>query len=360
MRLSILLAVAAIFTETGLAAVVPDVSNSKPACSKPNVRKEWRTLKPKEKKAYIDAVKCLKGKPSTTGGLYAGAKSRFDDFQGTHITFTDYIHFVGFFHAWHRVFVNQYEQDLQNLCGYKGAQPYWNWSLDSKSAEDFVASPIFDAQTGFGGNGPYINTTDLTTVKLHIPGKTGGGCVSAGPFVTKEWTINMGPGPSTAFNPRCLTRDFAPDFAITKLNQGVVDYTLAANDYYQFDIRVEGGISVPELHYHGGGHLGVGGDVGELGDVYSSPGDPLFYLHHANMDRLWDKWQHNNWPARKYDISGPDTQFAYPYNFFGDIPYKNITLDYTMDFSKLIPGKQYIQVKDVMDIQGGELCYTYQ
>lgn len=25
--------------------------------------------------------------------------------------------------------------------------------------------------------------------------------------------------------------------------------------------------------------------------VYTSPGDPLFYLHHAQIDRVWWLWQ---------------------------------------------------------------------
>ncbi|KAG9497467.1 hypothetical protein J7337_010328 [Fusarium musae] len=41
-----------------------------------------RTLSTKEKHEYIDAVKCLATKPSQTGNIYAGAKSRYDDFQG--------------------------------------------------------------------------------------------------------------------------------------------------------------------------------------------------------------------------------------------------------------------------------------
>lgn len=53
-----------------------------------------RTLNTKEKHEYIDAVKCLASKPSQTGNIYEGAKSRFDDFQATHIVNTDLIHYV--------------------------------------------------------------------------------------------------------------------------------------------------------------------------------------------------------------------------------------------------------------------------
>ena len=46
-----------------------------------------------QKQAYIDAVLCLQGSPSqspTTGA----EKTRFDDFQGSHIALSDIIHEV--------------------------------------------------------------------------------------------------------------------------------------------------------------------------------------------------------------------------------------------------------------------------
>lgn len=50
---------------------------------------------------------------------------------------------------------------------------------------------------------------------------------------------------------------------------------------------------------------------------------------------------------------------AYPFNFFGDIPYTNVTLDYEMNFYSLVPGQTFVKIQDVMDIQGGLLCYDY-
>jgi tyrosinase len=38
---------------------------------------------------------------------------------------------------------------------------------------------------------------------------------------------------------------------------------------------------------HGGVHNAVGGDMATA----HSPADPSFFLHHANIDRLWAQWQ---------------------------------------------------------------------
>jgi N-acetylneuraminic acid mutarotase len=54
-------------------------------------------------------------------------------------------------------------------------------------------------------------------------------------------------------------------------------------------------------------HLALGGDMAEFSTV---GGDPLFYLHHANMDRLWESWNQlgNTNPT---DPKYLDRKFAY-------------------------------------------------
>jgi hypothetical protein len=38
---------------------------------------------------------------------------------------------------------------------------------------------------------------------------------------------------------------------------------------------------------HGNVHNAIGGDMATA----HSPTDPLFFLHHANVDRLWAQWE---------------------------------------------------------------------
>ena len=37
-------------------------------------------------------------------------------------------------------------------------------------------------------------------------------------------------------------------------------------------------------------HDAVGGDDGNIGDPRTAAHDPIFWLHHANVDRLWNRW----------------------------------------------------------------------
>lgn len=53
------------------------------------------TLSSDEKKAYTDAVLCVQNSAALTpSDLIPGAKTRFDDFVGTHINQTMFIHYT--------------------------------------------------------------------------------------------------------------------------------------------------------------------------------------------------------------------------------------------------------------------------
>jgi tyrosinase len=61
-----------------------------------------------------------------------------------------------------------------------------------------------------------------------------------------------------------------------------VNAVLAVNDFTKFQLMLE--------RLHDLVHNAVGGNM----NGNSSPSDPLFFLHHANIDRLWDQWATNH------------------------------------------------------------------
>ncbi|KAF3935704.1 Tyrosinase [Dactylella cylindrospora] len=323
----------------------PSKSYCNPRCT-PIVRKSWRKLSNTEKAKYIAAVQCLTKKKSISG--IPGAQNIFDDFQGTHSEQTPAIHWVGHFVLWHRYFLATYEIYLRKLCGYTGAQPYWDWEYDNASRLDMAKWSIFNPTTGFGGNGPYQDGDN----PFGIPDRSGGGCVPDGPFAYPKFTVNMGPGESTGYNPHCLTRDFSRP--IMKWgNQSNINWVWDTPDYGHFTRRLENlpDFTIPNIH--GSGHFGVGGALGTIGDAYNSPGDPLFYLHHANLDRVfWQwQWQKKNLPKSLTQVSGPIVPFDYD-NLSGG----NVTASFKINIGTLAPDAPLSALLNTQDI----LCYTYE
>ncbi|KAL2289210.1 hypothetical protein FJTKL_02238 [Diaporthe vaccinii] len=133
------------------------------------------------------------------------------------------------------------------------------------------------------------------------------------------------------------------------------ELTLSQGDFGWFDRVVEGGPSFDASGIHGGGHYGVGGTHGHMGDLYASPADPIFYLHHASLDRVWWSWQTYDLENRLRDISGPIFLMDYD-----NVQGGNVTLDFEMTVGVSAPN---VTVGDVMDISSGAgdgiVCYTY-
>ena len=73
-----------------------------------------------------------------------------------------------------------------------------------------------------------------------------------------------------------IQRQWDPSFMPERAD---VNRALRRDKFGPFQLRLES--------EHGGVHIAVGGQMA----TERSPADPLFWLHHANVDRLWARWQ---------------------------------------------------------------------
>lgn len=106
-----------------------------------------------------------------------------------------------------------------------------------------------------------------------------------------------------------------------------------------------------QIGVHGGGHYTLGGDPGR--DVFSSPGDPTFYLHHANIDRVWWIWQ----MLSPIERQSTDKAVAGSRTFLNDPPSANGTLDDDVEFGYAAGPSR--QIRDLMSTVRGPFCYIY-
>ncbi|KAL5113696.1 hypothetical protein ACEQ8H_008425 [Pleosporales sp. CAS-2024a] len=332
------------------------------------VRREWGSLTKAERKAYTDAVLCFQAKQAKTpASLVPGAKSRFDDWVATHINQTTTIHYTGTFLGWHRYFTWSYEQALRNECGYTGYQPYWNWA--KTAASTLEKSPLLDGSDfSMSGNGALVGGEGQVNLggnglpDFWLPRGSGGGCVTSGPF--QNMSVNLGPvqlglingttlsnGNGLSYNPRCLKRDLT-DYANQHFANAssIASLILGAHDMDTFQNTMQGVPGSASIGVHGGGHYAMGGDPGR--DLFTSPGDPLFYLHHSMIDRTWWIWQQLDPETRTgaAGIAGTNT-------FLNSPPSANTTLDTVIDLG--YAASPAVKMADLMQTTAGPLCYMY-
>ena len=105
--------------------------------------------------------------------------------------------------------------------------------------------------------------------------------------------VNLGPldlpnadnvASSFDYNPRCLERDINPWFSNRYNTYTNLTETVLESIYLEdFQWRLQGyNSNTDKFGVHGGGHWQIGGS---MMDFHSSPADPLFYLHHAQVDK---------------------------------------------------------------------------
>ncbi|KAJ1926581.1 hypothetical protein IWQ60_003661 [Tieghemiomyces parasiticus] len=262
-------------------------------CKRIHQRKEWRQLDNGEINRYVNAVRKLNEGPRPT---------KYDNFVKLHLDGADAAHTHPVFFPFHRQFLRAFEVELQAIDP-SVTLPYWDWSIDSRRPSD---SPVWST---FGHNG--------------VPDTH---CVSDGVFA--QWTV-LNEMNGTRLH--CLNRDWndntflGPIFPPEYLEQTARD----TDDYAVWWNTIE---RAP----HGIVHAFIGGDMFDM----ASPNDPIFWLHHAFLDKLWFEWQSKN-SATRWAYNGT--------NLDGTQARLNDTL----------PQYPNVRVRDVMLLNNPQLCYRY-
>ena len=153
--------------------------------------------------------------------------------------------------------------------------PYWDWTVDNSKNSSLWNGSFM------GGDGS-LNDRDRVTT---------------GPFAyNNDWPLTILPSDETdPFLKRALGRASQLPTS-TDVNKALqyLPYDLEPWDGIPEDPNYPGFRKGMEFSIHGPAHAWVGGSM----DGSCAPNDPVFWLHHCNVDRLWAQWQSSNpgWP----------------------------------------------------------------
>lgn len=224
-------------------------SAAKVPCNATVTRREVREMKSTGAlDAYITAFK----KMASDGTL---AK-----YVNIHVDAWNFAHFSPNFLPFHRCYLKQFELDI---IAHGGSYlPYWDHAADSQSPWESV---ILTADY-FGG---------VDAISRHV---------NNSPFAGGQYSTPVGGS--------VLIRDYDPNNTPAFYAQVLIDSTIMDPLFSKFSRQLEYGP-------HASVHSILGGKKGDMSRP-TSPNDPLFWLHHAFIDKLW-----------------ADQQLKYGYSFEG-------------------------------------------
>lgn len=190
------------------------------------------------------------------------------------------------FLPWHREFLMQLEQELRTIDS-SITIPYWDWTIDA-ALKDPKTAPIW-SDDFLGGDG--LEKDEWR--------------VQSGPFAYKngKWPVPSypadelpGPGLKRQFAQIVPNLPTAEDLALAMAE---IYYDTPNYNRSPFTIgfrnRIEGWITqrgdarvkTTSSQLHNRVHLWVGGNMTPM----TSPDDPVFFLHHCFIDKVWADWQ---------------------------------------------------------------------
>ena len=300
-------------------------------------RESFTALSDLEKERFVEAIIKLKANIVNPGDPVNKQFSKYDQFVALHVAvmrFTVQGHVDGdgnliqfsnahgnlAFLPWHREFIRRFELALQQEVP-KVTLPYWDWEKDTEAnselfTKDFIGelnpgnnsvSPLSGGY--FDGNVPvpapswwpnnfmgFKINSDLSDMFDNL--------LLRGDFIDRDSAGN--PLPTSQQQP-------TPNWPIpsTILSQ-IKNLDLSgtgAHKFYHFWMALEMGSVIISgtqrrvgpthntAHNYIGGHMSTG----------ASPNDPIFWMHHCYIDRIWAHWQDNvngGFPDELTDLMG--------------------------------------------------------
>lgn len=189
-----------------------------------------------------------------------------------------------FFLAWHRMYLYYFERILRAASGDPAfALPFWDY-------EDSAQWPL-----------PVVfrSPADATNPLYVAERNTDPGI-----------DMNAGdplPGSDTNAGP-----------ALSRIPFSTPTQSLAATTFAGWQapapVHFAGGYGQLERLPHNAIHNDVGGDTGWMSDPDCAARDPIFWLHHANIDRLWQVWLNQN--AGRANPTPPSGFLTQSFTFF--------------------------------------------
>lgn len=270
------------------------------------IRKSYKDLSPTQKQKLIEAIRILQ-----TSKIGNSSLSKYDIYVDWHVKAMSKMvngrmdqnlaHSGPIFLPWHREFLRRFERDLQiAIDDHELFLPYWNWVEDEMSPR---SSEIW-SDSFMGGNGdPTFNDP---TIPIPLSNDTGY-VVTTGPFKYQKGVNSSHTVPLYDQNGEVVFDDngnqvrlpllrwfqIGADFPTsTKINDILQLNTYDSPDWFKHyeDTNISFRNSLEGWNPYGAHnsvHVWV---YGTMVNMYS-PGDPVFFLNHCNVDRLWAEWQ---------------------------------------------------------------------
>jgi tyrosinase len=319
------------------------------------VRKDAKNLTAEEKAELVNAILKLKETPSERREGY----NAYDDFVLDHFESFNCEHTwnqSGVGHnsptllPWHRELLLNFEAALQEASGNPDlALPYWDWT-DQASTDAVFSNDLFgptgDPAEGYAVmEGPFakgsftVNVTDPIEI---IQATIGQENVAPMP----SWLVRNVGALNGGVLPLPTARQVSHSLTVGSYDVSPFDQTSSPDQ--SFRDHLEGWHDAPEINcvatadnpvgyqvvsagatslmMHNAVHVHTGGLWQDQNGVYhegtiiaaTSPNDPIFFLHHNNVDRIWAAWQQLHPPgeyAPQSDAAegwnGEDTQWPW-------------------------------------------------